>query len=58
MLIAIDAGNTHTVIGLFDGETRRAAWRLATRSQQLRLSSASRPCCQWKRTLMRPYLSQ
>jgi type III pantothenate kinase len=31
MLIAVDVGNTQTVIGAFDGEARIAAWRLATR---------------------------
>ena len=33
MLLAVDAGNTHTVLGLFDGETLRADWRLATRQE-------------------------
>jgi len=32
MLLAIDAGNTHTVFGLFDGSELRADWRVATRS--------------------------
>jgi type III pantothenate kinase len=31
MLMAIDAGNTHTVIGVFDGERLRAHWRIGTR---------------------------
>ena len=31
MLLAIDIGNTHTVLGLFDGRTLRADFRLATR---------------------------
>lgn len=31
MLLAIDAGNTHTVFGLFEGACLRANWRLATR---------------------------
>jgi type III pantothenate kinase len=31
MLFAIDTGNTHTVLGLFDGATLRADWRIATR---------------------------
>lgn len=31
MLLAIDVGNTHTVLGLFAGEERRADWRIATR---------------------------
>jgi len=31
MLLAVDAGNTHTVLGLFEGERLRADWRIATR---------------------------
>ena len=31
MLLAIDTGNTHTVLGLFEGERLAADWRLATR---------------------------
>jgi type III pantothenate kinase len=31
MLLAVDAGNTHTVFGLFDGERLAADWRVATR---------------------------
>ena len=31
MLLAVDTGNTHTVLGLFEGETLRADWRIATR---------------------------
>jgi type III pantothenate kinase len=31
MLLAVDTGNTHTVLGLFDGETLVADWRIATR---------------------------
>ncbi len=31
MLLAIDVGNTHTVLGLFEGETVAAHWRVATR---------------------------
>lgn len=30
MLLAIDIGNTHTVIGLFDGRALRFRWRLAS----------------------------
>lgn len=30
MLLAIDVGNSHTVIGVFDGDTLRADWRLAS----------------------------
>ena len=31
MLLAVDTGNTHTVLGLFDGERLAADWRIATR---------------------------
>ena len=31
MLLAVDTGNTHTVLGLFEGATLRADWRVATR---------------------------
>jgi type III pantothenate kinase len=31
MLLAVDVGNTHTVLGVFDGEALRAHWRIATR---------------------------
>lgn len=31
MLLAVDTGNTHTVIGLFDGDRLAADWRIATR---------------------------
>ena len=31
MLLAVDTGNTHTVLGLFEGEILRADWRIATR---------------------------
>ena len=30
MLLAIDVGNTNTVLGMFDGETLRASWRIKT----------------------------
>ena len=30
MLLAIDVGNTNTVLGLFDGETLRHSWRINT----------------------------
>jgi len=33
MLLAVDAGNTHTAFGLFDDERRVADWRLATRKE-------------------------
>jgi type III pantothenate kinase len=33
-LLAIDVGNTHTVIGLFEGDALRVHWRLATRREQ------------------------
>jgi hypothetical protein len=32
MLLAVDVGNTHTVLGLFEGEERRADWRIPTRT--------------------------
>ena len=31
MLLAVDTGNTHTVLGLFDGDELKADWRVATR---------------------------
>lgn len=34
MLLAIDTGNTHTVLGLFDGADLRADWRIATRKDE------------------------
>jgi type III pantothenate kinase len=34
MLLAIDTGNTHTVLGLFEGTELRADWRIATRKGQ------------------------
>lgn len=33
MLLAIDAGNTHTVFGLFDGRNMEALWRIGTRKE-------------------------
>jgi len=33
MLLAIDTGNTHTVLGLFDGARLVASWRVATRKE-------------------------
>jgi len=33
MLLAIDVGNTHTVLGLFDGTELRADWRIGTRKE-------------------------
>ena len=33
MLLAVDAGNTHTVFGLFEGDRLRADWRVATRKE-------------------------
>jgi type III pantothenate kinase len=33
MLLAVDVGNTHTVLGLFDRETVEARWRIATRKE-------------------------
>lgn len=34
-LIAFDIGNTNVTIGIFDGETIRATWRLATDNERL-----------------------
>src|SRR5690242_4311269 len=34
MLLAIDTGNTHTVIGVYDGTEMRASWRAATERQR------------------------
>ena len=34
MLLVIDVGNTHTVLGVYDGEQRLAHWRLVTANQQ------------------------
>ncbi len=34
MLLAIDVGNTHTVLGLYDGQTLVASWRIATRPER------------------------
>lgn len=33
MLIALDAGNTHTAVGVYDGDRRVASWRLSTRPE-------------------------
>jgi len=33
MLLAVDIGNTHTVLGLFQDEELRADWRIATRKE-------------------------
>ena len=34
MLLAIDAGNTQTVLGLFDGEELASQWRIATSAER------------------------
>lgn len=34
MLLAIDVGNTHTVLGLYDDNTLVASWRVATRPER------------------------
>jgi len=34
LLLTIDAGNTNTVLGVFDGTALRAHWRLTTRREQ------------------------
>ncbi|MGH7410983.1 MAG: type III pantothenate kinase, partial [Candidatus Methylomirabilis sp.] len=31
MLLALDVGNTNTVVGVFEGKELRVHWRLATR---------------------------
>jgi type III pantothenate kinase len=36
MLLAIDAGNTHTVFGLFQGERLKRTWRMSSTSGALR----------------------
>jgi len=36
MLLAIDIGNTHTVVGVFDGETLVADWRMASMTVRTR----------------------
>ena len=33
MLLAIDVGNTNTVLGLFEGERLAASWRIKTDAQ-------------------------
>ena len=33
-LLVIDVGNTHTVLGVFQGAALRAQWRLATSREQ------------------------
>ena len=35
MLLAVDVGNTSTVLGLFEGETLRAHWRVSTNRQRM-----------------------
>jgi type III pantothenate kinase len=34
VLLAVDVGNTQTVLGLFDGEELRDSWRIATEAQR------------------------
>ncbi len=34
LLLAIDVGNTHTVLGVFDGEVLTARWRVRTQAQR------------------------
>lgn len=34
MLIVVDIGNTHTVFGLFEGDSLRSDWRVETRSER------------------------
>lgn len=33
MLLAVDAGNTHTVLGVFDRDALKADWRISTRKE-------------------------
>lgn len=33
MLLAVDVGNTHTILGVYDGEELRAHWRIATKKE-------------------------
>lgn len=33
MLLAVDVGNTHTVLGIYEGDRLRANWRIATNSE-------------------------
>jgi type III pantothenate kinase len=35
MLLTIDIGNTNITLGLYEGEARRAAWRLATEHERM-----------------------
>ena len=34
MLLAIDVGNTNTVIGVFEGEVLRHSWRIKTDARE------------------------
>ena len=34
MLMAVDVGNTQTVLGLYEGDELRGQWRLATEAQR------------------------
>ncbi|MBI3084845.1 MAG: type III pantothenate kinase, partial [candidate division NC10 bacterium] len=36
MLLALDVGNTNTVIGVFDGKALLTHWRLSTRREGTR----------------------
>ena len=35
MLLTIDIGNTNITLGLYEGDARRAAWRLATEHERM-----------------------
>ena len=35
MLLTIDIGNTNITLGLYEGETRKASWRIATSHQEM-----------------------
>ena len=43
MLLTIDVGNTHTVLGLFDGEEVVEHWRIST--DAARAPPTRSPCC-------------
>ena len=44
MLLAVDVGNTQTVLGLFDGEELVEHWRVATEAERTGDEVATRQC--------------
>ena len=56
-LLALDVGNTHTVLGIFEGKDLRANWRIAptfrrrsqSRSAPARRGSATAVCASFTR---------